>query len=810
MSTNAFAELFAAYLNDFFIQVLKAFTTLCWLLEKVAAGCMRFLTEESLWDLLLSGTLSTLQGSMPGILQSVFFGGSGGAGLLYLALMLAGLFLIIPALGNSRPVEAPRVLLWGVFVTVLFISSATGYDLIRYFESMRQNMTTLVVNGISSDTSGLDNIVQTPMYATDSEIQEYGFVLPAQFETHYFTTPSGDDYDDYQLVLGVWPVQHIWTIKVESPDSQADRRTDAQTGLAVATLTLIPGTVLLLFGLIYAVLAAAALILVIFFIVALPVGFFEFGTTILTQIVRQYLYLFAITILTVTLVAVIVASGQLDMSAVDPDSNPNNLMTKIPILLIVTMALSYVSSMATRALTDTFGVVSTSVQSALSSSNAMGRMPAGSGVLSDVAQAAMNVTGAAALAGATGGVGMALTAGAGALVGNLNENAGRAAATLAQNVSPDNQYAQVFGTAARSSRGLSGAAMVGGSAGRASRTLRQRRDQLETTAGRRFNDASQAPQESREFPWQGVNEGTFQAADTELVQQGVQEFQAGKTVTARNTLARAFGSREVAERVMGQLANDPKQSQLPIAAVTQLTNRTAHQTTKAGKALFDGQGNFTPAFQESLWQNVRQDAALKHLNPADAKQVALVGSLAVASVRPLAPLWQDPLATHKLAQTVLEPDVPQIQTQDHAALLNLQGLARIEGWQVSEVEALFEATRTGQSRAALGNGDAVQGVVKEMFTHPELRQLDTATAKEAARLALLITRDSQSIAPLREMPTTRVPQAIGTPLPIVPPIVSAGASGGGDTTPMPPSRPLTKPTPPSGNDLAVTPTEPTS
>jgi hypothetical protein len=773
VSGNGFAELFAAYLNEMFLQVLRTVATLCWFLAKVAAGCMRFLTEENLWELLLTGILDTLQETMPGILGSVVFGGSGGAGVLYLALMLSGLLLIIPAWNSTRVVDAGRAISWGVVLGALFISSVWGFDLIRYIEGMRQGMAQLVVAGIGGDTAELDTLVRTPMYATGTEVQTFTFTLPAQFEDHYFETPAfPQDYDDYQMVLGVWPVQHTWTIWVESQASQAARRTDAQTALAVGALTLIPAIVLLLFGLIFAALAASALVLILFFVVALPLGFFEFGTTILTRIVQQYVYLVAITLLAVVVMALLVASNQLTIEVATPENAPTVLMTKIPILLIVTLALSYVSSMASATMTDSFGVVSGSVRASFAGMNTTGRMPAGSGVMSDAAQAAMNVTGAAAMAGMTGGVGMALTAGGGALLSNLSESGGRAAATLVQGNAPDNPYAQVFGTAARSSRksGMLGIASTASSSARATRTLRARRAGLETSANRTFDQASRAPKDKEgadsDDAWQGLDEGTFRSADSDLIDQGVREFREGNRVTARSTFTRAYGSREVAEQVMGQLEADPMQAQLPVAEMSDQVRRSAHQILAAGKTLFDAQGNFTPAFQQTLWQNVRNDPALRHLDLKDARQVQFLGTLAGASVRPLQPIWQDPLATRKLAHTVLEPDTPQIQTGDHAALLNLQGLAHIEGWKPEQVEALFEATRSGQSRSALGSGDRVGGVVKEMFTHTELQGLDHATAREAARLALLVTGQGQGIGAFaRETP---VPMPTTPPLPISP------------------------------------------
>jgi hypothetical protein len=758
MSGNGFAELFAAYLNDTILQVLRTVATVFWFLAKVAAGCMRFLTEANLWDLLLAGMLETLKESMPGILGSVVFGGSGGVGVLYLALMLAGLLLTIPALSSTRLVDAGRAISWGVVLSTLFISSVWGFDLIGYIESLRQGMAQVVVTGIGTETSDLDTLVTTPMEATDTEVAVYDFTLPSAFESRYFTPPSfPQDYESYEMVIGVWPVQHSWVIWVESQESQTERRAEAQTALAVSALTLIPATVLFLFGLIFASLAAAALVLILFFVVALPLGFFEFGTTILTRVVQQYVYLVAITLLAVVLMSILVAANLLTPTAFGSvtttgmsgtQETPAALMAHIPIYLIAILALSYVSTMAKNSLTDSFGVVSGSVRASFASLNTSGRMPAGSGVLSDAAQAAMNVTGAAALAGMTGGLGSALVAGAGASLGSVSASGGRAAATLAQGVAPESDYAQVFGSAARNGArgGVEGIAAVGSVAARTKRKQTTSAGQIEASGGRTFSAAAHLPLDGdkSDLEWQSVDEGTFRSADATFIEQGVKEYRGGKRVTARNTFTQAFGSRDVAEQVMARLEADPLQNQLPVAEITSRVRRTAHEATRAGKAIFDKQGNFTPAFQQSLWKNLRSDPALKQLDPQDAAQVQFVGMVAGASVRPQPPIWDNPHASHALAQAVLEPETAQIATYDYSAQLSLQGLAHIEGWRTEHLEALFEATRAGQSRSALGTKDTINGIVKEIYTHKEIESLDYATAREAARLALLVTRQPGS------------------------------------------------------------------
>ena len=136
--------------------------------------------------------------------------------------------------------------------------------------------------------------------------------------------------------------------QVESKSGQQQRREKAEVGLAISALTIVAGIVLFMFGIIFATLTASALVLIVFFLVALPLGFFEFGASILNGIVKQYAYLWAITLLAVILPGILVAAGTLAYPS-GGATTPQQIMAFIPILIIVTIATSYVSAMATKA-----------------------------------------------------------------------------------------------------------------------------------------------------------------------------------------------------------------------------------------------------------------------------------------------------------------------------------------------------------------------------------------------------------------------------------------------------------------------------
>ena len=349
---DAFADWITAYFNDLIIEAMKAVATSFWFLEKIAAGINRFLTEQDMWERVLDSTLNTLEGTMPTILQGLIFSNSAG-GLIYLALFMAGLLMIIPNMSHIRLVEPTRVITWAIVVVVLFISASatSGYDLIGVVERMRAGAVQIVIDS-ADDSDGLDNLVAQPMMADSSDLENYGFVLATNFENEYF--PEATDFEDRNVTLIDATPFFVWqmTFKVESESGQQQRRQKAETGLAISALTIVAAVVLFMFGLIFATLTASALVLIIFFLVALPLGFFEFGASILNGIIKQYAYLWAITLLAVILPGILVAAGTLAYPA-SGAATPQDIMAFIPILIIVTIATSYVSAMAAKAMTDT-------------------------------------------------------------------------------------------------------------------------------------------------------------------------------------------------------------------------------------------------------------------------------------------------------------------------------------------------------------------------------------------------------------------------------------------------------------------------
>lgn len=403
-------DFIGSVMNDFTIEMVKALATVFWYLEKIAAFITDFLTQENLWEMVLETLMSALSDIFPAILDRLLFG-DGSGGLLYMALMLAGLFLILPNIGGTRLVDPGRVITWAVIIIALFVGSVWGYDLIGVMEGLRQGSTQIVIDAVT-DTDSLSDLVGQPMQAEPAEIEDWTFALPSAFDNNFYPEPADSDYDTREMViLDNW-VMGRWAFefRIENEASQDFRTERSREGILMAGLTLVPAFVLLLFGITFATLAAAALVLIIFFLTALPLGFFEFGAPILTGIAKQYAYLFALTLAATILPGILVGAGTLAFSGTP---NINDMIAYLPILIIVAIAAQYMAQMAFNAMKGTFGIVGSSLKASVGQYSVLGQLPDAGADLGNKAS-----MGLAALAGAavTGGVGGALM-GASALAG---------------------------------------------------------------------------------------------------------------------------------------------------------------------------------------------------------------------------------------------------------------------------------------------------------------------------------------------------------------------------------------------------------
>lgn len=436
-----------SHLVDLQIAALNALSTLCWWVEKLGNAIATFLMSEDLWSLLLDGLLQTATSAAPSLFQTLLFSPTG---LFYIALCLAGVLLII-SYGDRQIAEPSQVLLWGLIVSALFVSTTLGYDLVGQIEAARrwtavEAMTAVAPNGQVSD------LITIPMRATPEEVTDLGWTLPAQFTTEFYYDPT-EFITQSAVLVDTWLTgQIILEVQVEVEAAQETRKQAAWQGVLLAVLTLAPAAIEAMFGLIFATIAASVLVLIIFFLAVVPLGFFSFGKSILHSIVSQYTFLWALTLAGSIFVGLLLGTGQLFLPG-SPDLAA--VVSYLPILVIVAIALSYLLRLTLRAMQGTLGMVSATLRTTLSERAQNTTLPAAGdvpllGPFQQAYGAAQSLAGLAVMgvaAAATGGGSMVLPALAGGLLSRTSPEMGRDAAVLAR-ISSDSPVAQTFAAAA--------------------------------------------------------------------------------------------------------------------------------------------------------------------------------------------------------------------------------------------------------------------------------------------------------------------------------------------------------------------------
>lgn len=436
-----------SHLVDLQIAALNALSTLCWWAEKLGNAIATFLMSEDLWSLLLDGLLQTATSAAPSLFQTLLFSPTG---LFYIALCLAGVLLII-SYGDRQIAEPSQVLLWGLLVSALFVSTTLGYDLVGQLEAARrwtalEAMTAVAPNGEVSD------LITIPMRATPEEVTDLGWTLPAQFTTAFYYEPT-EFITQSAVLVDTWLTgQIILEVQVEVEAAQETRKQAAWQGVLLAVLTLAPAAIEAMFGLIFATIAASVLVLIIFFLAVLPLGFFSFGKAILHSIVSQYTFLWALTLAGSIFVGLLLGTGQLFLPGT-PDLAA--VVSYLPILVVVAIALSYLLRLTLRAMQGTLGMVSATLRTTLSERAQNTTLPAAGdvpllGPFQQAYGAAQSLAGLAVMgvaAAATGGGSVVLPALAGGLLSRTSPETGRDAAVLAR-ISSDSPVAQTFAAAA--------------------------------------------------------------------------------------------------------------------------------------------------------------------------------------------------------------------------------------------------------------------------------------------------------------------------------------------------------------------------
>jgi hypothetical protein len=349
-----------ALLKSAIIWLVKGVSLGVWYLEKVSAWVSEQIITSTIWETITNNILASLAASLPDTLRTVLFGAGGG--LFYIALIGVSLMLVVPHLlqNGNQPVQFERVMGWSMLVVVMFISSTAGYDAIGGIEQLRIQ----TINGIVSGwgTGSVTDFVARPMSATAAEINVNEFLLPAAFATEYFPAPTA--YEVVEIIFYDAPLlgSNSATVTVETDDSLAFRTTQATLGIVLAIVNLVPTIMVVILAMSFAALTASALVLILFFLLSIPVGLFEVGGVLLSQIASRYVIVWALSIFIATFPAMLL--GVADLTLTPPVTLPD-LFTYIAVLLVAVVAVQHVAKWVYQVAVDIFAGIGQTLNTTL-------------------------------------------------------------------------------------------------------------------------------------------------------------------------------------------------------------------------------------------------------------------------------------------------------------------------------------------------------------------------------------------------------------------------------------------------------------
>ncbi len=402
------------------ISLAHATVRFIWWLARLGWRIFRSVVQDDLWRALREGLLRTLSGLMPEVLRDLVFGSRASAGLMYLALLLAGLALTVPMLAGARRLaRADQVILWGVILLTLFVSSTMGYDLIGAVEGLRVGMMQRILEAGGADTGrSVVSFITVPMRATVDEAEQGldEWALPETFEMLYFPEPRT------QTVRVLWAESPLfdgaWEVEFETSDSQEERLSLARTAMMIAFLLFVPIYLLLVFVLVFGLLSMAALALIVFLTAALPLGFFEFGKIVLARLLQKYVEIVVLSLGAALFVSLV---GRLVDSIAVSEGGLSEMVQGYVVMLPLAVVVSSFVPMAMNALTGSVGAMRASVRAAFLPMSASGAPGATGGLMREAAGAALGAMGVRMAMGASGPAGVV----AGAAVGAAGRRAAR-------------------------------------------------------------------------------------------------------------------------------------------------------------------------------------------------------------------------------------------------------------------------------------------------------------------------------------------------------------------------------------------------
>ena len=771
--SDPWADLFDAldaWLKGLYIAFIEFVAAAVWWFEKLVALITMELMQANLWRSITTAVLDALKPIAARQIRDMAFGIPGVVGLLYVAVMLAGLLMIVPT--GTQLVKIDRALLWAALIMALFFTAGQpGFDLMAMFEDLRLGAMTNMMG--ASGAKGIYDLLALPMQAPNTTQVSLAPGLPDRFRESYFPPPNLKP-KVIQLMLFKLPlptggeveVGPAITVMTETKGESIARKDLALKGYTIVFLCLIPTYVIAHFGLVFGCLAAGAIILMVFFVAMIPLGFFEFGASILSGLVKQYVYLFALTLLASTLVALMLGITAMQYPGGIPDATAPTFVAYLALMVVIGVGMTYVSKMAWEAMTGSFEVVGKVTGEIGALAFVGGTNPATEkqqekegGLLGKVGTAAVTM----GLAAATGGSSLAIAAaGAGTMLSRTK--AGSALGRGLMLAGRDSSMARNYSAAA-----MSGGDLVSSATGIVTANLmldarRRRREEKEDDAGgfRKAGDDAEKEeaakrkvasmtverQSAQVDPRWGaamVDAGCFLTTNMPELDRGEESYFAHKDrAAARIHLERAYGSGQTADVVLDAYDQRGQRGAQQVRQVTELAQATAIDMTQRGEQVFTEKGRASASYVQRVLGGLDQIGALQ--SPEDAERF---GQIAGATVRrPLSDVWADPFAKHKLAGQVLNPETVETLSGDLSASLKLKEMAVKLQWDEAQLAQLFDAVRAGQAVSVRSGRPAQQEAADIIGQSMTFRDMAPAEREEAAHLATLVSRGAQIQQPI--------------------------------------------------------------
>jgi hypothetical protein len=777
-------QVFQAWSTGVIIAFRELIVTTIWWFEKLIALITISLTETNLWRTIMAFVMDALKPLAARQIRDMAFGVPGIVGLLYVAVMLAGLLMIVPT--GTKLVKIDRVLLWAALISVLFFTAGQpGFDLMASFEELRLGMMKNMLG--ASGARGLYDLLAMPMLAPNTSL-DLTPLMSDQFKASYFPPPQLEK-KVIRLVLFKLPivtggeveVGPSITVMTETKDNYTAREGRSILGLLLVLLCLIPTYVIAQFGLVFGCLAAGAIILMVFFVATIPLGFFEFGASILMGLVKQYVYLFALTILASTLVALMLGITAARFPAGIPDFTLPEFVSYLVLIVVIGIGMTFVSKMAWEAMTSSFDVVGkvTGEIGALAfvgGANPANEKQQDGGLLGKVGTAGITM----GLAALTGGSSLAIAAaGAGTMLGRTKT--GSALGRGLMLAGRDNDVARDYSAAAMGGGDLMSSAMGIVSANLMLDARRRRRvdangerDDAQAAAEKEAAKLDAAKrkvasmtvdhQSAQMDPRWGaamVDAGGFLTTNMQELDRGEELYFAHKDrAAARIHLERAYGSGQTADVVLDTYDQRGQRGAQQVRQATELAQATAIDMTRRGEQVFTEKGRASAPYVQRVLGGLDQIGALQSAEDAER-----FGQIAGATVRrPVSDVWADQNAKYKLASQVLNPETVETLSGDLSASLKLKEMTVKLQWDETQLAQLFDAVRAGQA-VAVRSGRSVQQEVADIIGQSQtFGDLPPADREEAARLATLVARGAQIQQPV-EIGSPTAP-ARSEPLPL--------------------------------------------